>query len=288
MEFLQVDVFTASAYAGNSLAVFPEAADLSRSQMQSIASEMNLSETTFVVRAGREDYELRIFTPAEELPFAGHPTIGTAWVLKHLGRISGDEVVQLSAAGATSVTQRGEHLWFSRTGEVSHNLASGDAGADAVLAKAIGVRDGAIGLEARELGRSGMLRPAYADAGVRQLMVPVATVGALAAAVPNPQLLAQLGAAGAYCFTALGAGRVRARGFFPGTGVAEDPATGSAAAALGLYLADRLGDIQFEIVQGVEMNRPSLIAVRAAGATVEVGGRCRLVLTGRLDELPSA
>ncbi len=257
-------------------------------QMQSIASEMSLSETTFVWRAERDSYELRIFTPAEELPFAGHPTIGTAWALKHLGRIAGDEVVQLSAGGRTTVTQRGEELWFSRPGEVSPDLESGDAGARSTVAMAMGVPERAIGLEARELGRSGMLRPAYSDAGLRQLMVPVTSIGVLERAAPVPQLLAELGAAGAYCFTALGAGRVRARGFFPGIGVVEDPATGSAAAALGLYLADRIGDIRFEILQGVELRRPSLISVRAAGRRVEVGGRCRLVLTGRLMELPQA
>jgi trans-2,3-dihydro-3-hydroxyanthranilate isomerase len=91
---------------------------------------------------------------------------------------------------------------------------------------------------------------------------------------------------GYYCFTATQAGRVQARGFFPGVGVSEDPATGSAAADLGVYLADRLGVIDFEIAQGVEMGRPSRMFVRAHPGRVEVGGSCHLVFRGELESLP--
>ncbi len=288
MDFLQVDVFTDEPYGGNPLAVFPEAAGLSRAQMQAIASEMNLSETTFVTGTERDAYSVRIFTPAEELPFAGHPTIGTAWVLKHLVRVSGQEFLQRSSGGVTSVYEEAGRLWFSRSGEAAGDLESTDPTATAAIAKALGVAPPALELEARELGRSGMLRPAFSNAGLRQLMVPMQSLNELANARLNPALIEELGTEGAYCFTATGAGRLRARGLWPGFGIVEDPATGSAAAALGLYLAERVGDIQLEVLQGVEMGRPSRIEVRARPGQVRVGGECRLVLRGRLEELPTA
>jgi trans-2,3-dihydro-3-hydroxyanthranilate isomerase len=99
-------------------------------------------------------------------------------------------------------------------------------------------------------------------------------------------LIEALDAPGAYCIAPYKAGVLRARGFFPEYGVAEDPGTGSAAAALGLYLADRVGDIELEVIQGVEMDRPCHIGMRARGRTVEVGGRCELIFAGRLEVLP--
>src|SRR5205823_11595877 len=126
-------------------------------------------------------------------------------------------------------------------------------------------------------GRSGRLMPAPSNAAIEQLMVPLRDLEALGNCRPVAQLLAEFSDQGAYCFTAAGAGKVRARGFFPGLGVMEDPATGSAAAALGLLLADRSGPIHFEIAQGVEMNRPSRILVEAEPGRVRVGGRCALV-----------
>ncbi|MGH2819571.1 MAG: PhzF family phenazine biosynthesis protein [Actinomycetota bacterium] len=287
MEFWQIDVFADGPYQGNPLAVFPEAAGLRSAQMQAISREMNLSETTFVTATDGESYDVRIFTPTEELPFAGHPTIGTAWTLRRLDRISGDVVVQRSRAGETKVTASGDLLWFERTGEADDDLTRTHPQAEEDIARALGVAASDVGLEARELGRSGLLRPSYSDAGVRQLMVPLKDLSALGRCSPRADLLARLGALGAYCFTATGAGSLRSRGFFPGAGVAEDPATGSAAAALGIYLAERLGAIDAEISQGVEIGRPSRISLRAEPGRARIGGRCHLVLTGRLEKLPS-
>jgi trans-2,3-dihydro-3-hydroxyanthranilate isomerase len=286
MDFLQVDVFADTAFAGNALAVFPDGEGLSAEQMQAIAQEMNLSETTFVTRAEKNSYDVRIFTPSEELPFAGHPTIGTAWVLRHLGRIEGDELVQHSDAGETIVRAEEDRLWFERAGTTGPDLDRTDPGADERVAVAIGLPVADVGLEARELGRSGLLRPAFANIGLEQLMVPVRNTDALGRCTPLSAELAALCHEGAYCFTALGAGRLQARGFFPGLGIAEDPATGSAAAALGVYLAARVGDIDAEIAQGIEMDRPSRIFLKARSESVQVGGRCELVLTGTLDRLP--
>lgn len=286
LDFLQVDVFADRAYAGNPLAVFYDAPGLSDAQMQSIAREMNLSETTFVTSAAADSYRSRIFTPSEELPFAGHPTIGTTWVLRHLGMVTAERVVQHTSVGETPVVERDGILWLERPG-----AADPDEGEDAYLnarvAEALGLEPSAVGADASVLGASGVLRPAFSNAGLRTLTVPLADVATLSACSPRPDLIAEVGDTGAYCYAPAGPGRVRARGFFPGVGVAEDPATGMAAAALGILLAERLGDIDFEIAQGVEMGRASRIFVRGRSAgTVEVGGRSELVLTGRVDVLP--
>lgn len=285
MDFVQVDVFADGPYSGNPLAVFPEAAELSTAQMQAIASEMNLSETTFVTSISGDSYDVRIFTPRSELPMAGHPTLGTAWVLRDSGRVSGDRIEQRSAAGPTPVTFEGETVWLERSGSVDPDAAGTKPDHSDRLARALGIQVSDIGLEARELGRSGRLDPAYSDAGFRLLIAPVRDLDALGRCSSGPDL-AQFDGGGAYCVTAVQAGRLRARGFFPGVGVAEDPATGVAAAALGVYLADRIGDTRVEIAQGVEMGRPSKISLDARSDRVRVGGRCEHILEGRLSRLP--
>lgn len=285
MDLYVVSVFVQDGplNGGNPLAVFPEAGDLDTSRMQAIARTLNFSETTFVTGADPDGYEVRIFTPREELPFAGHPTIGTAWTLRHLGVVKADDITQRSRVGPTPVRAEGELLWFERPGTVDADLEATEARADEVVAHALEIDSSNVGLEARELGRSGRLRPAPADAGTRQLMVPLRSVDALESCAPRADLLEALSRQGVYCFTAEGAGRVRARAFFPGVGIEEDPATGSAAAALGLYLADRMGPIRFEITQGVELGRPSRISVDGRAGSVRVGGRCGLILSGRLE-----
>lgn len=287
MDFYQLDVFADGPYRGNPLAVFPDANGLTREQMQSIAAEMNLSETSFVSATSSDSYTVRIFTPSEELPFAGAPTTGTAWLLRHLGRVTADRVVQHSPAGETPVEAKGDMLWFTRSGTVEPDLASTDPSSTAQVAGALGLEAAEVGLEARELGRPGRLEPAYTDIGLRQLMVPVKDLDALGRVVPRPDRLRSLdGSIGAYCFTGYKAGSLRARGFFPGVGVDEDPATGSAAAGLGIYLADRVGAIELKVLQGVEMGRPSTIGMRAAPGEVSIGGRCELIFAGRLETLP--
>ncbi len=288
MRFHQLDVFGSGPYTGNPLAVFPEPGGLDAAQMQRIASEMNLSETTFVTHARVDSYDMRIFTPTEELAFAGHPTIGTAFCLAHLGRVTGEHLTQHTSVGQTTVTRRDERWWFERPGRSHDDLESSDERATGTLADALSLDPAEIGLEARELGRSGRLRPAIADAGIGHLMIPVRDLHSLAKCSVRADLLAPVTRIGVYCFTAAGAGRVRARGFFPGAGISEDPATGSAAAELGIYLAARIGDIDFEISQGLEVGRPSRLSVRAQKASVKVGGRCDLVLQGELVELPAS
>ncbi|MDQ3964524.1 MAG: PhzF family phenazine biosynthesis protein [Actinomycetota bacterium] len=278
MEFYQLDVFADAAYGGNQLAVFPDAPDLSDAQMQAIAREMNLSETTFVTGIEGTVYSLRIFTPAEELPFAGHPTVGTAWLLRHLGLLEGDDAVQRSKAGDTPVSLGSDEPAFERTGTVEAVAAPKS---DAV-AQALNLPAEAIGLSLAGVE----LRPGFADAGVLQLMVPIRTSDDLVAARPDATLVESLHHEGIYCFTEIAPGRVKARGFFAGLGISEDPATGSAAAGLGLYLGDRIGPMTFEISQGAEVGRPSRIKVDARSGSVTVAGRCELIFSGRLLALP--
>lgn len=284
MEFTQLDVFAESTYEGNALAVFHDAAELGSGQMQRIAREMNLSETTFVTAARADSYEVRIFTPTTELPFAGHPTIGTAWTLLQKGMVEGPEITQHSQVGETPVRVEGEVVWIERPGSAEPDLEDRDPTLDRAIADALGLTERDVGLEAREFGRAGRLRPAFATVGVRQLMVPVKNEEVLGRCrVPSaPEIVG----VGAYCFCAGGAGRILARGFWPGLGIPEDPATGSAALGLGIYLADRVGDIDMEVVQGTHVRRPSRIHLRAHAGRASIGGRCQPVFEGRLVSLP--
>jgi trans-2,3-dihydro-3-hydroxyanthranilate isomerase len=286
MRFVQVDVFSDGAYLGNPLAVFPEAGALSTSQMQAIASEMNLSESSFVTSHSKDFYEVRIFTPTEEVDFAGHPTLGTAWVLRQQKFVDSDELIQRSRAGDTRVRLEGDRVWFVRTGSSGPDEDERLQDYSIWLARGLGLEDGDVGLEARELGRAGHLRPAFADTGLRHLIVPLRNLEVLGAARPNLAALPDVRPGGFYCFTALQAGRMRARGFMPGLGVDEDPATGSGVADLGVYLADRVGPMDAEIVQGVEMGRLSRLLMRASPGKVSVGGACHHVFNGSLAELP--
>lgn len=288
MDFLTVSVFMRDDpfRGGNPLAVFPDPGDLDAGQMQAIAQTLNLSESTFVTGGDGSSYDVRIFTPREELAFAGHPTLGTAWVLRHLGRLTGDSFVQRSPAGETPVSPKGEMLQFERRGTVSPDMESTDERAHLKIARALRLEERDVSLEAYELGRDGMLRPALSNAGLEHFIVPLRDLDALGRVQVDGAALAELSPFGAYCFTAVGAGKVRARGLFPAVGVDEDPATGSAAACLGVYLADRLGPIELSIEQGVEMGRPSRMVVSAGEGSVRVGGRCELLSSGKLERLP--
>jgi len=124
--YLIVDVFAREPLAGNGLAVFPDPDSVDPERMQRIAREMNLSETTFVTALRDDGYDVRIFTPSEELPFAGHPTLGTSWTLRHIGAVKGDRVVQRSEAGETPVTFEGDHVWLERGGSGGTDLPDVD------------------------------------------------------------------------------------------------------------------------------------------------------------------
>lgn len=285
MEIHLVSVFVESDpfREGNPLAVALPQGDLPKARMQTVARTLGLSETTFVTEVDEDSYSVRIFTPEQELDFAGHPTLGTAWTLRRAGLLSEREVQQRSRAGETRVWFEDDKVWFERPGAAEEDLEQRETDAARRVADALGLTSDRIGLEARELGRSGHLRPAFADTGLRQFMVPVRDAEALREARPHEEKLRELAGTGAYVFTATGAGTVSARGFWGPVGVPEDPATGSAAAGLGIYLADRIGDIRFEIAQGVDMGRPCRIMVAGSAGRARVGGRCGPILSGEVD-----
>ena len=273
-EHMLVDVFVEGEGGGNRVAVLPDAPEMSADRMQKIAAKLNLSETAFVTRSDDSSYDVRIFTPREELPFAGHPTLGTAWALLHVGRLKGNAYTQHSAAGATEVWGEGDVLWLRRTGRSSDDRDRTHPQIEEELAAALGLEREDIGFDARELGRSGELRPALSDAGLVHLCVPVRDIATLGRIEVDPEKLSALSHEGAYCFSTDRPGNVHARGFFPDYGITEDPATGSGAASLGIYLAERTGAISFEVLQGVEMGAPSRLFVKAKPGEVAVGGRC--------------
>jgi trans-2,3-dihydro-3-hydroxyanthranilate isomerase len=291
LQYDVVDVFTDLAYAGNPLAVVRGGTGLSTAQMQAIANEFNLSETTFALppTAPGADYRLRIFTPASELPFAGHPSVGSAWVLARNGLIGTGAVVQECGAGLLPVQVDADGARV--TGGQPRVGGAIDAAAFAA----------AVGLTSADLDDA--LPAGSAAAGVAYAFVPVRPDAVARCEVNPAQLrsaLAGAGLSGSPGVHVVSFDRARshahARMFAPEVGVVEDPATGSAAVALAVFLVDRGvlpadGEAAFTVDQGIEMGRPSRmdVSVRsAAGAAVEtsVGGRVALVARGELVNLP--
>lgn len=296
--FEQVDVFTDRPFAGNPLCVVPDARGLTPEQMQAIAQEMNLSETTFVLPPTdpKADYWMRIFTPAKEIPFAGHPSIGTAFVMASQGRILLREPVtrihQQVGIGTLPLDIEATHRQPSRIVMTQGAPAFGGAIRDvAPVAEVLGIRPDV--LAASPLPIQAVSTELF------HLMVPLPDLGALAALKPNPPALERVliaaGALGCYPFTLeTGTPEVaaRARMFAPGAGVSEDPATGSAVGPLGAYLAVH-GALPRErrtlvVEQGVEMGRPSRMWVEierdATGmpVAVRVGGSAVPVVSGTI------
>lgn len=278
--YLIADVFTDRPFAGNPLAVFPDAAGLTPEQMQTIAREMNLSETTFVTPGSAPNhFAMRIFTPGRELPFAGHPIVGTAIVLKSLGRIPGPTTTFEIAVGAVPVTLTADHASFTRPGAPDHRAAP--------------IPDAEI---AALLSTESLAAPAFeAGYGTNFLYAPLPTREAVAAATLRLDLwrsaAPRLNTTAIYLYAQTSPTTLHARLFAPGMGVSEDPATGSAAAGLVGSLPSPEGTTALTITQGVEMGRPSTIAAtvtRTNGRVTEISiaGGSVVVAEGRLVRLP--
>ncbi len=280
--FQILDVFTDRPFGGNQLAVLPDALGLDDAQMQAVAAEFGFSETTFVLpptRAGH-DCRVRIFTPRHEMPFAGHPTVGTAIALAGLGRAPSGRVVMEQIAGTVPVD--------------IHNGSPVEA--ELTAPKLPSVRDAPHGAGAAALAgvaESEMLGAHVASAGAAFLFVELRSLDALARA--RPPLGLDADAEGLALFTrdtGSTAHDLRMRMFAPHHGIAEDPATGSAAAALGGLLAVTEGRADgwqsWRIGQRIEMGRPSLLRVRArreAGkvAEIRVAGAAVTVAEGTIE-----
>jgi trans-2,3-dihydro-3-hydroxyanthranilate isomerase len=262
-----VDVFTDQAFTGNPLAVVLEGDELTAEQMQRIAAEFNLSETTFPIAASTSDadYRLRIFTPEAELPFAGHPSIGSAWVMRSLGRVSDGRIVQECGAGLLPLLIDGDSATL--TGGTAH---LGDVVADPATVVA------AVGLTAADLVGDPLR---WAGVGLDFGFLHVRP-DAVARAVPDLGLLRGLDAPAGVSVFSYADGAAHARIFAAGVGVTEDPATGSAALGLGVWLAScghvaADGETSYVVSQGIELGRPSRLdcVVRCEGG---VAVECRV------------
>jgi len=274
LAYLVLDVFTSTPLEGNQLAVFLDGRGMEAEAMQALARELKLSETVFMLPAeGPGDGRIRIFTPTAELPFAGHPTLGSAAVLA--GALGRNRVLLETGAGPVEVD-------FEERGR---REARGWMGQPLPSWEPFGARDellAALGLEA-----SGLPVEVYCN-GPRHVYVELPSREAVAALEPDIGALGRLGELGVSCFAG-SEGAFKSRMFAPGLGVAEDPATGSAAGPLAVHLA-RHGRIAFgqeiKIEQGAEIMRPSLLRARALGSRahlerVEVGGSAVIVAAGR-------
>jgi trans-2,3-dihydro-3-hydroxyanthranilate isomerase len=276
LRYVLCDVFTDRPLQGNALAVFTDARSLDAATMQALARELNLSETTFVLPAEKGGHaRVRIFTPLRELPFAGHPTLGTAYVLAaplqllelRLELGVGIVPVRFELSGQTV-----SFGWMKQPPPEVIPFAAGPALLDA-------------------LGVAGSTVPIVAyDNGVQHVFVGVESAAALAGLRPNLAALAALPVGGVAVFAPSAPGRASrfdVRVFAPAEGIPEDPATGSAAGPLGLHLVRHglaRADEEFVLAQGLEIGRPSSLHVRigqhGAAPEVEVGGRVVSVARG--------
>lgn len=294
--FVTLDVFTREKLAGNGLAVVLDSDGLDDVRMQAIAREFNLSETVFLLPPEEERHRarLRIFTPGRELPFAGHPTVGTAVLL---GLEDGGGATGSMAFGLEEkigvvpcvVEAEGEGAGYARFRVPRLPEVWGEGRDAAEAAWALGIDPGEIGF--------GRHRPSRHSAGVAFDFVPVATLDAIRRARPSAEAFAKVFGGDhqsvfVYAQQTTHAGHhFRARMFAPSFGIAEDPATGSATAAFAgvLMQFEPLGDGEhgFVIEQGYEMGRPSEIALQIVienGKLVsaEIGGGAVVVSEGRL------
>jgi trans-2,3-dihydro-3-hydroxyanthranilate isomerase len=292
-----VDVFTDTALAGNQLAVVLDAADIPGAVMQRIAREMNISETTFVLppEDPRHAARVRIFTPAAELPFAGHPTIGTAWVLATHGLVPGGslEFVLEETVGPVAVrgVRNGAHVGFWMT---HPPVTFGE-----VFARPAAIAS-AIGLTEADLVPGAPVQAA--STGNPFLFVALKDATTVDAAVADAQRLTDAFRGetplGVFLFAVAGRDRLYSRMFAPHVlDIPEDPATGSASGPLGAYavrygLVPRAPRVSILSEQGVKMGRRSLVHIELAYAEgedlpsrIEVGGSVRPVISGTLSDL---
>jgi len=302
LKFYQVDVFTRQPFGGNPVAVFPEAQGLTDYQLQQIAREMNLSETVFVLAPTNQAavVRLRMFTPTQEIPFAGHPVLGTFYVLAQLGLIAVTD-------GVTRLMQECNIGLFpveihAREGEVTRVMMTQPKplflGSVEETEDLFDIAE-SLGLSINQI--VGTKKPVMmVSTGLPVVIVPVRTLTAVRSIVPDAAAIVgvceRLGTNGIMVFTTMTVedhATVHTRMFAPAIGILEDPATGSASGAMGAYLVHNglveVGPMTELIVeQGYEIERPSRILVQIesdddAIQEVKVGGQCVMVVEGTLN-----
>jgi trans-2,3-dihydro-3-hydroxyanthranilate isomerase len=291
--YITVDVFTDRAFGGNPLAVILDAGGLSTAQMQAIASEFNYSETTFVLppQDPAHDAQVRIFTVRSELPFAGHPNVGTAFVLATQADRPPARLVFEEKAGIVPVEIMIED------GKVAGAELTAPQGLKKLTQFTAGQAAACASLAAADI-RTDRHPPQIVSVGLPFLVAELASRDALRRARPDADAFARTlpcdGSDAVYLYTrdvpTAEACDLQARMFHPGSsGLSEDPATGSATAAAAALLADvsgeRDGELKLRIGQGVDMNRPSLLLTRVRKAngvvmSAHVGGACVQMMEG--------
>lgn len=270
--YVVVDVFTDTPLAGNQLAVFTDAREIPEAELQRLARELNFSETTFVFPPDAGGHvKMRIFTPSTELPFAGHPTLGTAFVLAGPLQLTEIRIETGRGVVPVRVEREGARITFGWMEQPLPSIEPFDH-ADELLA--------ALGVESE-------LPVELYDNGIQHVYIALGSRDDVAALRPDLERVSAIGPYGINCFA--GGGRSwKTRMFHLGFGVAEDPATGSAAGPLALHLA-RHGRIGFgdeiEIEQGAEIGRPSTLYARVDGTDgaverIAVGGAAVIVARG--------
>jgi trans-2,3-dihydro-3-hydroxyanthranilate isomerase len=270
--YVVCDVFTSEPLAGNQVAVFTDAREIPEEKLQRLAKELNLSETTFIYPPRADGHVfMRIFTPAIELPFAGHPTLGTAFVLAAPLQLIEIKIETGRGTIPVQLEREGARIVFGRMTQPLPTVALFPRAAELLAV----------------LGVESQLPVEIYDNGVPHVFVTLESEAEVAALQPDSQRLLDFGAVGINCIAGDGL-HWKSRMFGPGLGMAEDPATGSAAGPLALHLArhDRIafGD-EIEIVQGVEIGRPSQLFARAEGSAdavqrIDVGGSAVVVARG--------
>ena len=279
--YFTADVFTETLFGGNPLAVVIDAEGLSTEQMQAIAREFNYSETTFVLPPEDPAHtaKVRIFTPGNELPFAGHPNVGTAFILARHREGLPETLLFEEKAGLVPVKLLPEGAELTAPQPLTLKSEADPAKVAASL-----------GLEAGDIVTANH-KPVIASVGVPFLIVEVASREALRRAKvaigPFSELMPLDDADGIYFYTKESGGEdcdIQARMFSPLDGIGEDPATGSATATTAALIAKVSGKKELELVihQGVDMGRPSRLIARIAQGKTHVGGRCVAVMEGKL------
>lgn len=296
--FYQLDVFTNTAFAGNPLAVFPEAENLTDEEMQKIANEMNLSETVFVFPSDKALRRLRIFTPKQELPLAGHPVVGTWNLLARLGLTEQPENGWTRVVHELNVGVLPVEIEFRAGEPFQVVMTQGKFEALEKIENQAEIENlaSSLGLEIEDLNFSGNLPIQTVSTGIKSLAVPVKSLKILEKIKVNSSGLSDVylrhGAIGCYVFafeTRESESKVHARFFAPDDNIAEDAATGSAAGALSGYLIYHaaIDAKKFIIEQGDFMNRPSRIFAEVFGEKgnvekVKIGGNSVVVAKGEI------
>lgn len=269
-----LNVFAEESFGGNPLAVIEDGSQLSDREMQLVARQFNLSETTFLLPSERASARVRIFTPGYEMPFAGHPTLGSAQVVRALHG-TGDAITLDMQAGVIPVRAEGERWTLSANAPTQRPMEASPAELAAML-----------GLPAEAIAGPCL----WVSCGNEQAMIPLASPEFVHACRPDAELMRRdsvndTGKPKAYVFARTEHGFESRFFWTPDTGIAEDPGTGSAAANLGGWWLATQGDapLQATIRQGSAMGRPNVLSLQVRDGGIEVGGRVQLLGRGTLQ-----